>query len=416
MNEDQSGDIPFSVSDLAGLLKRTVEGQFGQVRVQGELSRVTKASSGHMYFDVKDENAVLHAAWFKGAQRKVPEMAQGLEVIVTGRLTIYPARSEYQMVVTAVEPAGIGALLKLIEDRKKKLAAEGLFEASRKRKLPYLPRVIGLITSPTGAVLHDMLHRFEDRCLPHILLWPVMVQGEGAAEQVRAAVEGFNHLPAHIPTPDVLIVARGGGSVEDLMPFNDEALVRAVAASSIPVISAVGHETDWTLIDLAADLRAPTPTGAAEFAVPVKAELEATVADLAHRLRSAPLRGLREMRARLVELRSPRAMLENLSQKLDDRSLRLGRGLSSWLERRRLQLGTLTPRLTKQNALRQLQPATQRLLRAGEKLEVLSYQRTLDRGFALITTTTGQPVTSSKATPTEMIVRLADGSIEVRKV
>ena len=405
----------WSVSELSSAIKGTLEKTFGEVRVRGELGRVTKAASGHMYFDLKDEASLINGVWFKGRQRKVPDMAEGLEVIVSGRISTYPARSNYQLIVTSVEPAGVGALLKLIEERKKKLAAEGLFDEDKKRKLPYLPRTIGIITSPTGAVIHDMLHRFRERFLPHIIVWPVQVQGDGAAAQVVEAIKGFN---AQVdPKPDLLIIARGGGSVEDLMPFNDEALVRAVAASSIPTISAIGHETDWTLIDLAADVRAPTPTGAAEFAVPVKAELEATVMDLAQRLRIIPQR-----------------LIEQLAQKLDERSLRLGRGLQSWLQVRRLQLAKLQlrsprellarqrdrlnllgQRLTLQSALRSLEPQRQKLQRLGEKLEVLSYRNTLNRGFAVALDNAGHPVIRAANAPQDMQLRFADGDVSVTR-
>lgn len=405
----------WSVSELSSAIKGTLEKSFADVRVRGELGRVVKAASGHMYFDIKDESALINGVWFKGSQRKVPDMAEGLEVIVSGRISTYPARSNYQLIVTSVEPAGVGALLKLIEERKKKLAAEGLFDEGKKRKLPYLPKVIGIITSPTGAVIHDMLHRFRERFLPHVLVWPVQVQGEGAAAQVIEAIRGFNAQVT--PKPDLLIIARGGGSVEDLMPFNDEALVRAVAASGIPTISAIGHETDWTLIDLAADVRAPTPTGAAEFAVPVKAELEAGVADLAQRL-----------------LLTPQRLVELLAQKLDERSLRLGRGLQSWLQVRRLQLARLQlrsprellarqrdrldllgQRLTPESALRSLEPQRQKLQRLGEKLDVLSYRNTLKRGFAVVRDGQGKAITLAAQAKGEMQVEFADASVRVTK-
>lgn len=426
----------WSVSELSAAIKGALEKGFGDVRVRGELGRVTKAASGHMYFDLKDANSLINGVWFKGSQRRVPEMAEGLEVIVSGRLSTYPARSNYQLIVTSVEPAGIGALLKLIEERKKKLAAEGLFDEAKKRLLPYLPRVIGIITSPTGAVIHDMLHRLRERFLPHVLFWPVQVQGEGAAAQVIAAIKGFNAIVpgGAVPRPDLLIIARGGGSVEDLMPFNDEALVRAVAASGIPTISAIGHETDWTLIDLAADMRAPTPTGAAEFAMPVKADLVATMLDLRQRLELAPLRLIREYRHRLSEIRAPRNLLEALAQRLDDRALRLGRGLSSWLQARHLQLTrlylrspqdmvnrrrdrlqSLEQRLTVQAAQRSIEPQRQKLQRLGEKLDLLSYERTLERGFAVALDADGQPVTRAASAPADMQLRFADGSVKVKR-
>ncbi|KJS45908.1 MAG: exodeoxyribonuclease VII large subunit, partial [Rhodospirillaceae bacterium BRH_c57] len=278
---------PRTVSELSSDLKRTVEDTFGFVRVRGEISQPKLAGSGHCYLRLKDENACIDGIVWRGAYGKLavkPE--EGLEVIVTGRLTTYPQRSSYQIVIESMELAGEGALLKLLEERRRRLTAEGLFAPERKKPLPFLPRVIGVVTSPTGAVIRDILHRLNDRFPLHVLVWPVLVQGDAAAGQVAAAVEGFNRLTAggKVPRPDLLIVARGGGSLEDLMAFNEEIVVRAVAASDIPVISAVGHETDTTLCDFAADLRAPTPTGAAEMAVPVRLDLLAQVRDDASRL------------------------------------------------------------------------------------------------------------------------------------
>ncbi len=262
----------YSVSELSGALKRTVEDAFGHVRVRGEISGYRGPhSSGHAYFALKDDKARLEAVVWRGSFGKLafkPE--EGLEVIATGKLTTFPGSSKYQIVIEAMEPAGAGALMALLNERRLKLEAEGLFAAERKRPLPFLPRVIGVVTSPTGAVIRDIRHRIADRFPLHVLVWPVRVQGETCGSEVSAAIEGFNAIPpgGKIPRPDVIIVARGGGSLEDLWGFNDEAVVRAAAASDIPLISAVGHETDWTLIDHAADRRAPTPTGAAEMAVP----------------------------------------------------------------------------------------------------------------------------------------------------
>ena len=257
-------------------LKRTIEESYDYVRVRGELGKVSYHGNGHVYFDLKDDRACIAGViWRSAAQRIKLKLEAGLEVVVTGRITTYPSRSQYQIVVETLEPAGLGALMALVEERKKRLAAEGLFDPARKHLLPFLPDVIGVITSPTGAVIRDILHRLADRFPRHVLVWPVRVQGEGSAEEVAAAIRGFNALPQALamPRPDLLIVARGGGSLEDLWSFNDETVVRAAAASMIPLISAVGHETDVTLIDFAADRRAPTPTAAAEMAVPVRAEL-----------------------------------------------------------------------------------------------------------------------------------------------
>ncbi len=261
-----------TVTELSNLLKRAVEESFAHVRVRGELSRVSRHSSGHCYFDLKDDRSVLAAVVWKGTHARLkvkPE--QGLEVVCTGRLTTFQGQSKYQLIVEEMELAGLGALMAMLDARKAKLAAEGLFDSARKKQIPFLPRVIGVVTSPTGAVIRDIMHRLADRCPRRVLLWPVSVQGERAADEIAAAIRGFNALPVEgpIPRPDVLIVARGGGSFEDLLAFSEEAVVRAAAESAIPLISAVGHETDTTLIDFAADRRAPTPTAAAEMAVPV---------------------------------------------------------------------------------------------------------------------------------------------------
>jgi exodeoxyribonuclease VII large subunit len=281
MNEPRVNIPEWSVSELAAALKKTVEDSYGFVRVRGEITGYRGPhSSGHVYFALKDEGAKIDAVIWKGVFGRIrfkPE--EGLEVIATGRLTTYPGRSSYQIIIESLEPAGIGALMALLEERKKKLAAEGLFDEARKQLLPYLPTVIGVVTSPTGAVIRDILHRLADRFPRRVLVWPVRVQGEGSAEEVAAAIRGFNALPegGRTPRPDLIIVARGGGSLEDLWSFNEEIVVRAAAESMIPLISAVGHETDFTLIDLASDRRAPTPTAAAEMAVPVRVDLIAQI-------------------------------------------------------------------------------------------------------------------------------------------
>ena len=295
----------FTVTELSQALKRVVEEKFSWVRVRGEISGFKRAASGHLYMTLKDENAVLDAVCWKGVAARLgiaPE--DGLEVIATGKLTTYPGRSKYQIVIDSMELAGEGALLKLLEERRRKLAAEGLFDEERKRPLPFLPDVIGVVTSPTGAVIRDILHRLRERFPRHVLVWPVLVQGEGAAGQIAAAIEGFNAIrPGDaVPRPDLLIVARGGGSLEDLWAFNEEIVVRAAAASEIPLISAVGHETDTTLIDFASDRRAPTPTAAAEIAVPVRAELQADILNFERRMVGASSRMLEERRIRVEGL------------------------------------------------------------------------------------------------------------------
>jgi exodeoxyribonuclease VII large subunit len=339
----------FTVSEISYALRRTVEDQFGNVRVRGEISGYRGPhGSGHAYFALKDDRARLDAVIWKltlGRLRFKPE--EGMEVIATGKLTTYPGKSNYQIVIENLEPAGAGALMALLEERKRRLAAEGLFEQSRKRRLPYMPRVIGVITSPTGAVIRDIIHRIKDRFPLTLVVWPVRVQGETAGAEVTAAVRGFNAMPpgGAIPRPDVLIVARGGGSLEDLWGFNDEVLARAVAASTIPVISAVGHETDWTLVDYVADRRAPTPTGAAEIAVPVKAELEAAIAALHARLRAGSARGLdrrrQALRAASRGLPSPDQLLALPRRHFDELTTRLGRALTVSTDRKRARLSAL---------------------------------------------------------------------------
>jgi len=324
----------FSVSEISFSIKRTMEDAFGYVRVRGELGRISRPGSGHIYLDLKDDRAVLSGVIWRGVASKLKiQPEQGLEVIATGKITTFPGQSKYQMVIDALEPAGAGALMALLEERKKKLAAEGLFAEERKRPLPVMPRVIGVVTSPTGAVIRDILHRISDRFPLHVLVWPVRVQGETSGAEVANGIRGFNALSPDgpIPRPDLVIVARGGGSIEDLWGFNEEAVVRAAAESQIPLISAVGHETDWTLIDLAADLRAPTPTGAAEIAVPVKADLMASIDDLSRRLSSGLTRLLSnrrtELRAAGAALPAPRDLLALPRQRFDTAATSLERGL-----------------------------------------------------------------------------------------
>ncbi|HEY0439644.1 MAG TPA: exodeoxyribonuclease VII large subunit, partial [Xanthobacteraceae bacterium] len=301
----QRNVLEVTVSELSASLKRTLEEAYGYVRVRGELGKVSYHSNGYVYFDLKDDKSCISGVvWRTAAARIKVKLEAGLEVVVTGRITTYAGRSQYQIIVETVEPAGLGALMALLEERKRKLHAEGLFDAARKQLLPFLPNIIGVVTSPTGAVIRDILHRLEDRFPRRVLVWPVKVQGEGSAEQVAGAIRGFNALTAggRIPRPDLIIVARGGGSLEDLWSFNDEIVVRAAADSMIPLISAVGHETDVTLIDYAADKRAPTPTAAAEMAVPVRSELIAEVSDFARRSFACWLQRMERRRAELRAL------------------------------------------------------------------------------------------------------------------
>ncbi|MBF0325133.1 MAG: exodeoxyribonuclease VII large subunit [Alphaproteobacteria bacterium] len=424
----------FTVSEISGALKRTVEETFSLVRVRGEISGFKRHSSGHLYFALKDADAVMDAVCWRGQAARLgmaPE--DGMEVIATGRLTTYPGRSKYQMVVERMELAGQGALLKLLEDRRRKLAAEGLFDQGRKRPIPFLPRVIGVVTSPTGAVIRDILHRLADRFPSHVLLWPVAVQGDGAAAQVAAAIAGFNALPqdGQVARPDLLIVARGGGSVEDLWAFNEEVVVRAAAASAIPLISAVGHETDTTLIDFASDLRAPTPTAAAEMAVPVRAELINQVTDCGSRLLNALTRGIEERRLRVEAiaraLPHPRRVIEEAWLKLDDRAERLRLALPNLMMRHQAELDKVSARLThaldkakaaeaarlERDGLRLTQAAMrlpdalartierqgQRLESQGMLLESYSYRKVLDRGYAVVRDAAGHVVAAADAAP-----------------
>lgn len=335
--ESKSTNVPeWSVSDLSGALKRTLEDAFGFVRVRGEISGYRgPVASGHVYFSLKDVNAKIDAVIWKGVFGRLKTRPQeGLEVIATGKITTFAGKSSYQIVIDSLEPAGVGALMALLEERRKKLAAEGLFDEGRKQLIPYLPLTIGVVTSPTGAVIRDILHRLEERFPRRVLVWPVRVQGETSAAEVANAINGFNALPegGRIPRPDVIIVARGGGSLEDLMGFNEEAVVRAAAASLIPLVSAVGHETDWTLIDHAADLRAPTPTGAAEKVVPVRAELMAQVNDLSRRHAGATLRLFdrrrSDLRALGRALPTPENLLAGPRQRLDLAAAKLGPALA----------------------------------------------------------------------------------------
>ncbi|CAA7612452.1 Exodeoxyribonuclease 7 large subunit [Candidatus Terasakiella magnetica] len=467
-----ASNVPeYSVSELSGSLRKTVEETFSFVRVRGEISGFKRHSSGHLYLALKDADAVLDAVCWRGAAQRLglaPE--DGMEVVATGRLTTYPGRSKYQMVIERMELAGQGALLKLLEDRKKRLMAEGLFAPERKRPIPFLPQVIGVITSPTGAVIRDILHRLAERFPRRVLLWPVAVQGEGAAAQVAAAIRGFNALSTGgtVPRPDVLIVARGGGSLEDLMAFNEEEVVRAAAESVIPLISAVGHETDTTLIDFAASLRAPTPTAAAEKAVPVRAELVASVAELGGRMVGGIQRGLEERRARLGHtfraLPNPRRMIEDCARRLDDRAERLGNALPNLLSRRRAELDRLAARLKSPREMlaerghalaalatrlghalktaraaeqsqverkrlqldqgsRRLPEAMARLLaeratrldHAAKLLESFSYRKVLERGYAVVRDARGQPVIAAAAAlpGTALTVEFSDGTAPV---
>jgi len=474
----QHNSPEYTVSEISGRIKRVVEDTFGYVRVRGEISKASvNQASGHCYLSLKDDKALLDAVIWKGVMGKLAHKPQaGLEVIATGKLTTYPGSSKYQLVIEAMEPAGIGALMAMLEARKKALEAEGLFAAARKKPLPYLPETIGIITSPTGAVIRDILHRLADRFPRHVLLWPVSVQGQGAAEQVARAIAGFNRIegvgdwglgtgkkeisspqsPASsplFPRPDLIIVARGGGSIEDLWAFNEEVVVRAVAASTIPIISAVGHETDTTLIDYAADRRAPTPTAAAEMAVPVREELRTGLENNGMRM-TQRMRTLLKHLAERIEglargLPQPQQLVSGMEQSLDSLSDRLETTLPRMLalKEERLQalssrlitpqhriatmeqafaslaerlqhalprsvqmkqerLTALSERLSPRPVLHQMERMEARLQRLTDMLESLNVLAVLKRGFALVKTEDGKVIPSAAALPQGASLRL----------
>ena len=387
---EDSNARAYSVSELAFALKKTIEDAYGFVRLRGELSKVTFHGNGHVYLDLKDDRASISGVIWKGQVGALairPET--GLEVIVTGRVTTYPGRSQYQIVIETMEAAGVGALLAQLERLKAKLAAEGLFEASRKRPLPAMPGVVGVITSPTGAVIRDILHRIRERWPCRVIVWPVVVQGDQAAAQVRAAIEGFGALAAGgaIARPDLIIVARGGGSVEDLWPFNDEDLARAAAASPIPLISAVGHETDTTLIDFVSDRRAPTPTAAAEMATPVFAELAASLADYQRRMIQCGARMIDHRRARLSAavggLPRPGDLLAIAAQRLDLAASRLGAALQKNLAAHRHDLVALAAPLKPVLLQRPIQVKSERLAALASRLAPAARRRIERSGEAL---------------------------------
>jgi exodeoxyribonuclease VII large subunit len=482
LNEPRLNLPELTVSELSTALKRTIEDAYGYVRVRGELGKVSYHGNGHVYFDLKDERACIAGViWRSTTPRIKLRLEAGLEVVITGRLTTYPGRSQYQLVVETLEPAGLGALMALLEERRKKFIAEGLFDEARKQLLPYLPTVIGVITSPTGAVIRDILHRLADRFPRHVLVWPVKVQGEGSAAEVAAAIEGFNALAASLSAaaggagkggglrrPDLLIVARGGGSLEDLWSFNEEIVVRAAAASLIPLISAVGHETDVTLIDFAADRRAPTPTAAAEMAVPVRADLLVDIDSLARRALAS---WRRNQDARRTELRAAARALPDADevlalprQRLDHAAAALTRALRANAHIHRVDFsrigGRLNPQLLRATVERRreryagiaqrlqasvaaniqthrtriarerervvtfaqraeravgviLDRRFSRLDRAGQLLAAFSYRGVLARGFALVRDGAGQPLRAAAAVSAGMRldIEFSDGRV-----
>jgi len=461
------GNLPeMSVSEISGAVKRVIEGEFGRVRVRGELGRIARPRSGHVYLDLKDDRSVLAGVIWKGvAARLAVDPEEGMEVVATGRLTTFGGQSRYQMVIEEMVPAGAGALMAMLEKRKKALAAEGLFDAGRKRALPYLPEVIGVVTSPTGAVIRDILHRLRERFPRKVLIWPVAVQGERCAPEVARAIRGFNALGpgGALPRPDLIIVARGGGSVEDLWGFNDEDVVRAAAESAIPLVSAVGHETDTTLIDFASDKRAPTPTAAAELAVPVRRDLLAWLEGQGARLVHAQGQavGLREQRLRDLAraLPRPETLIEGARQRLDTWGERLPAGLIASVQLRRVRLsegaGALRPSLLRRavegerrrlagtaarlniatlsrdmaQKRRDLDRVTQRLAEAGRRdmtarrdrlaaldrlRETLGYRATLARGYAVVRADGALVTTRAAAAEARALeIEFADGKLAV---
>ncbi|VAV97593.1 Exodeoxyribonuclease VII large subunit [hydrothermal vent metagenome] len=436
----QNNQIEYSVSDISFALKRTLEDTFGFVRIRAELGRVSRPASGHVYLDLKDEKAVLNGIVWKGvASRLKVQPEQGLEVVVTGKITTYPGQSRYQIIIDSMEPAGVGALMALFEERKKKLAAEGLFDEDRKKTIPYLPKIIGVVTSPSGAVIRDILHRLADRFPRHVLVWPVRVQGETSAKEVAAGIDGFNAMTDD-NRPDLIIVARGGGSLEDLWGFNEEIVARAAATSDIPLISAVGHETDWTLIDYIADERAPTPTAAAERAVPVRRDLLAMVADLGARNPRALHRLMAERKTRVQSaaraLPKPDDLLALARQRYDTASGRLTQALKTNLQSHRNTYERVAGRHTLQPLRQQIERHREALLRhglqsaravhrlVGEKRQRLtlaaklndsfSYKSVLARGFSVIKDENGKPVVSvADAKPGGRVsIEMQDGKVK----
>ena len=458
----------FTVSEISGAVKRTIEGEFGRVRVKGEVGRVFPARSGHLYFDLKDDHSVIAAVSWKGqVARLTVRPEEGMEVVATGRLTTFASQSKYQITVEEIRPAGVGALMAMLEKRKKLLTTEGLFEADRKKPIPFLPEVIGVVTSPSGAVIRDILHRLGDRFPRHVIVWPVAVQGDACAPQVAAAIWGFNALKpgGPIPRPDLIIVARGGGSIEDLWGFNEEVVARATAESDIPLISAVGHETDTTLIDFVSDARAPTPTAAAEMAVPVRRDLLARIDEAGARMlnatsarltrtsqrlrdlsRALPQPGLltgparqrldaadrslpialraavRQHRVALAERGTLRpgiltARMQREREQLDDRSgrldLALRRGADTTARRQRDALAVIGDRMSRALA-RQSERQTTKLAGLTRILSTLGYQATLDRGYAVVRGD-GKVVTARAGAQAakEIEIEFADGRMKL---
>lgn len=401
-------DMIFSVSDASALLKKVVETAFPEIRIRGELSQITHASSGHLYMTIKDSDAAINAIIWRGTPVGF-KLEEGMEVIITGRFTTYPARSNYQIIINSIEMAGVGAILKMLEERKHKLAAEGLFDASLKKPLPRFPQTIGVVTSPTGAAFQDIQNRLRERFPVHVLLYPATVQGANAATEVTAGIEYFNRMN----NVDVIIVARGGGALEDLLPFSEEIVVRAAAHSHIPLISGVGHEPDWMLIDFAADVRAPTPTGAAEMVVPTKISLIQEIDNLSHRLSSAFMGRLTNLKQQIASItpKSPKQVLMEQSQRLDDiaRTMTLIIDTKTQSAHQKIDLMARFPIIleAKFNSL------NQSIMHMGQMLKSLSYKNVLQRGYAIVRDVNNNIVSTSAAIPAT--IEFADGVLKLDK-
>ena len=399
-------DMIFSVSDASALLKKVVETAFPEIRIRGELSQITHATSGHLYMTIKDANAAINAIIWRGTPVGF-KLEEGTEVIITGRFTTYPARSNYQVIITSIEMAGVGAILKMLEERKQKLAREGLFDASRKKPLPRFPQTIGVVTSPTGAAFQDIQNRLRERFPAKVLLYPATVQGTTAAAEIAAGIEYFNHMN----NVDVIIVARGGGALEDLLPFSEEVVVRAAAASHIPLISGVGHEPDWMLIDFAADVRAPTPTGAAETVVPTKISLIQELDNLTHRLNTAFTTRLVSLKRNLVSvnLKSPKQVLMEQSQRLDDLAHTMDIVIDKKLQyvHQRIELMSRFPTILSNR----LAVLNQSVSHMGQMLNSLSYKNVLQRGYAIARDKDNKIVSTVSAVPVS--IEFADGILKL---
>ena len=399
-------DMIFSVTDASALLKNVVETAFPVIRVRGELSGITRATSGHIYMSIKDAGAVINAIIWRSTP--VPfKLEEGMEVIVTGKFTTYPARSNYQLIVNEIEMAGVGAILKMLEERKRKLAAEGLFDESRKKPLPKLPQTIGVVTSPTGAAFQDIQNRLRERFPVHVLLYPATVQGDSAAAEVAAGIEYFNKMD----NVDVIIVARGGGALEDLLPFSEEIVVRAAAASHIPLISGVGHEPDWMLIDFAADVRAPTPTGAAEMVVPTKLSLIQELDNLGHRLETNFATRLVNIKQKIenINIKSPKQVVMEWGQRLDDlgRTLDLIISTKANIAKQKLESVAALPNILS-NKMSMLNQAVSHL---GNMLNSLSYKNVLARGYAIVRDKDNKIISTNTGTPAS--IEFKDGVIKL---